>query len=95
MISNDWQHFNTSFLDKYYLNSLHAHKENEFHLFKQGNMSVSEYAEKFEDMDAYSRQVIYASYEMWKIDQFLFGLNVDVSHSVSQRDFLTYPECLR
>ena len=32
---------------------------------------------------------------MWKIDKFLFGLNVVVAHSVSQREFSTYDECLR
>ncbi|XP_058775479.1 uncharacterized protein LOC131649738 [Vicia villosa] len=58
-------------------------------------MSVSEYAEKFEDMAAYSRQAAYAPDELWKIDQFLMGLNVDIVHSVSQREFTTYAECLR
>ncbi|CAI8587162.1 unnamed protein product [Vicia faba] len=58
-------------------------------------MSVSEYAEKFEDMDAYSRKVMYVPDEFWKIDQFMFWLNVDVAHSVSQREFSIYAECLR
>ncbi|XP_058741754.1 uncharacterized protein LOC131614144 [Vicia villosa] len=58
-------------------------------------MSVSEYAEKFEDMAAYSRQAAYAPDELWKIDQFLMGLNADIVHSVSQREFTTYAECLR
>ena len=38
---------------------------------------MAEYADKFEDMVTYSRQVVYAPDEMWKIDKFLFGLNAD------------------
>ncbi|XP_058762994.1 uncharacterized protein LOC131636407 [Vicia villosa] len=94
-IPKDWQHFKTAFLEKYYPNSVRALKEREFQSFKQGNMSVSEYAEKFEDMVAYSRQAAYAPDELWKIDQFLMGLNVDIVRSVSQREFTTYAECLR
>ncbi|XP_058776820.1 uncharacterized protein LOC131651171 [Vicia villosa] len=94
-IPKDWQHFKTALLEKYYPNSVRALKEREFQSFKQGNMSVSEYAEKFEDMAAYSRQAAYAPDELWKIDQFLMGLNADIMHSVSQREFTTYAECLR
>ncbi|XP_058746374.1 uncharacterized protein LOC131619278 [Vicia villosa] len=94
-IPKDWQHFKTAFLEKYYPNSVRALKEREFQSFKQGNMSVSEYAEKFEDMAAYFGQAAYAPDELWKIDQFLMGLNADIVHSVSQREFTTYAECLR
>ncbi|XP_058783906.1 uncharacterized protein LOC131658653 [Vicia villosa] len=94
-IPKDWEHFKTAFLEKYFPNSIRAQKEREFQLFKQGNLTVSEYAEKFEDMAAYSRQAVYAPDELWKIDQFLFGLNADIAHSVSQREFTTYAECLR
>ncbi|XP_058780030.1 uncharacterized protein LOC131653766 [Vicia villosa] len=58
-------------------------------------MSVSEYAEKFEDLADYSRQAVYAPDELWKIDQFMMGLRADIAHSVSQREFTTYAECLR
>lgn len=58
-------------------------------------MSVIVYAKKFEDMDAYSRQVASAPDEKWKIDQFLFGLRGEISHSVPQREFTTYAELLR
>lgn len=51
--------------------------------------------EKFEDMAPYSRQDAYASDEKWKINQFLFGLRGEISHSVSQREFTTYVELLR
>ncbi|XP_050916154.1 uncharacterized protein LOC127131269 [Lathyrus oleraceus] len=58
-------------------------------------MTVVAYAEKFEDMAAYSIQAEYAPDEKWKIDQFLFGLRGEISHSVSQREFTTYAELLR
>ncbi|XP_058758679.1 uncharacterized protein LOC131631936 [Vicia villosa] len=46
-------------------------------------------------MADYSRQAVYAPDELWKIDQFLMGLRADIAHSVSQREFTTYAECLR
>ncbi|XP_058760552.1 uncharacterized protein LOC131633895 [Vicia villosa] len=94
-IPKDWQHFKVAFLEKYFPNSVRTQKEREFHNFKQGNMSVSEYAEKFKDLADYTRQAVYAPYELWKIDQFMMGLRADISHSVSQREFTTYVECLR
>lgn len=39
---------------------------------------------------------MYASDEKWKVDQFLFGLRGgEISHSVSQRELITYVELLR
>src|SRR3954470_16380134 len=94
-IPKDWHHFKAAFLEKYFPNSVRTQREREFQNFKQGNLSVSEYAEKFEDMADYSRQAVYAPDELWKIDQFLMGLRADIAHSVSQREFTTYAECLR
>ncbi|XP_058766744.1 uncharacterized protein LOC131640357 [Vicia villosa] len=67
-IPKDWQHFKVAFLEKYFPNSVRTQKEREFQNFKQGDMSVSEYAEKFEDLADYSRQAVYAPDELWKID---------------------------
>lgn len=58
-------------------------------------MSIVVYAKKFEDMTAYSRQATYALDEKWKINQFLFGFTGETSHSVTQREFITYVELLR
>lgn len=58
-------------------------------------MFVAEYAEKFENIVIYSRQVVYALDEKWRMVQFLFGLRNEVSHSMSQREFTTYAEFLR
>ncbi|XP_050916547.1 uncharacterized protein LOC127131677 [Lathyrus oleraceus] len=44
----------------YFPSSLRTRKEFEFQQLKQGTMSVAAYAEKFEDMAAYSRQAAYA-----------------------------------
>ncbi|XP_058733101.1 uncharacterized protein LOC131604693 [Vicia villosa] len=67
-IPKDWHHFKVAFLEKYFPNSVRTQKEREFQNFKQGNMSVLEYAEKFKDLAYYSRQVVYAPDELWKID---------------------------
>ncbi|XP_050908554.1 uncharacterized protein LOC127122224 [Lathyrus oleraceus] len=94
-IPRDWEHFKSIFLDKYFPSSLRTQKEFEFQQLRKGTMSVAAYAEKFEDMAAYSRQAAYAPDERWKIDQFLFGLRGEISHSVSQREFTAYAELLR
>ncbi|XP_050916725.1 uncharacterized protein LOC127131878 [Lathyrus oleraceus] len=94
-IPRDWEHFKTIFLDKYFPSSLRTQKEFKFQQLRQGTMSVAAYAEKFEDMVAYSRQIAYAPDERWKIDQFVFGLRGEISHSVSQREFTSYAELLR
>lgn len=95
VILKDWQKLKKTFLEKYYPNSLHAHKEHEFQQFKKNNIYVLEYVEKFKDMAVYSRQTAYAPDEIWKIDRFLFGLRANIAHNVSQREFTTYVESLR
>ncbi|XP_050902090.1 uncharacterized protein LOC127110562 [Lathyrus oleraceus] len=94
-VPKDWENFKTTFMGKYFPSSLRTQKEFEFQQLRQGTMTVAAYAEKFEDMTAYSRQATYAPDEKWKIDQFLFGLRGENSHSVSQREFTTYAELLR
>lgn len=94
-IPKDWEHFKTIFLDKYFPSSLRTQKEFKFQQLRKGTMSVAMYAEKFEDMATYSRQVAYAPDERWKIDQFLFGLRGEISHSDSQREFTSYAKLLR
>ncbi|XP_050877271.1 uncharacterized protein LOC127081024 [Lathyrus oleraceus] len=75
--------------------SLRTQKEFEFQQLRQGTMSVAAYGEKFKYMAAYSRQATYTPDERWKIDQFLFCMRGEISHSVSQREFTTYAELLR
>ena len=94
-VPQEWEQFKVIFMEKYFPSSLRTQKEFEFQQLRQGSMTVASYAEKFEDMAAYSRQATYAPDERWKIDQFLFGLRAEISHSVSQREFTTYSELLR
>src|SRR3954468_22904576 len=94
-VPKEWENFKTTFMEKYFPSSLRTKKELEFQQLRQDNMAVATYAEKFEILAAYSRQAAYAPDEGWKVDQFLFGLRADISHSVSQREFTTYTELLR
>lgn len=57
-------------------------------------MSVANYGENFEDMTTYSRQVMHAPDEKWKINQFMFGLRGEIEYNVSQREFTIYIELL-
>lgn len=69
-IVKDWKQF----LDNYFPNNLRSQKELKFQQLRRGDMSMIEYAKKFEDMDAYSRKVSYAADYRWKIYQFMFDL---------------------
>jgi len=53
-ININWEVFKTKFLEKYFPNDVRRTKEIEFMQFKQGNMSVGEYASKFEELGKYS-----------------------------------------
>ena len=44
-----WEGFKTAFLEKYFLADVRCKKEMEFLELKQGNMSVAEYASKFDN----------------------------------------------
>lgn len=46
-VLKDWEHFKTTFLDKYFPSSLGNQKEFKFHQLTQGNMLVIVYAKKF------------------------------------------------
>ncbi|XP_050890772.1 uncharacterized protein LOC127096215 [Lathyrus oleraceus] len=94
-VPKDWKHFKTTILDKYFPSTLRIHKEFQLQQLRQGVMAVVEYAEKFEGMVSYSRKSVYAPDGKWKIDQFIFGLRGEISHSVSQREFNTYAELFR
>ena len=94
-VPKEWIQFKSTFMEKYFPSSLRTQKEFEFQQLRQGGMSVAAYAEKFEIMAAYARQAMYDPDEQWKVDQFLFGLRAEISHSVSQREFTTYTELLQ
>lgn len=89
------EHFKTTFLDKYFPNSLRTQKEFEFQQLRQGIMSVTKFVEKFENMVVYFRKIVYALNEKWNVNQFMFGLRVEITHNVYQREFITYAELLR
>lgn len=46
-------------------------------------------------MVIYFGKAFYALDENWKVNQFMFGLRGDISHTASQREFTTYVELLR
>ena len=94
-VPKEWIQFKDLFMEKYFPSSMRTQMEYDFQQLRQGNMSVANYAEKFENMAAYSRQAMYAPDEKWKVNQFIFGLRAEISHSVSQREFETYSELLR
>ncbi|XP_050889269.1 uncharacterized protein LOC127094484 [Lathyrus oleraceus] len=83
-VPRDWEHLKTIFMETYFPSSLRTQQYFEFQQLRQDTMTVVAYAEKFEEMAAYSRWATYAPDERWKIDQFIFRLRGEISHSVSQ-----------
>lgn len=67
-IPKDWKYFKTTFLDKYFSSSMRTKKEFILQQLRQDNIYVADYTIKFKNMTAYSRQVMYALDEKWKMD---------------------------
>ncbi|XP_058766954.1 uncharacterized protein LOC131640584 [Vicia villosa] len=93
-IDKTWGHFKVVVLEKYFPDSMRAQEELEFQMLRQGSMTVAEFAAKFEDMEAYSNQALYAPDERWKINQFKIGLRGDIDYCVGQQRYNTYSEIL-
>jgi hypothetical protein len=91
----DWEHFETEFLKNYFPYSFRVQKEQEFFQFKQGNMSVSEFVAKFEEMARFSHHAEYGPDERWIINQFKFSLRAGIGHIVAQQRYTSYAELVQ
>jgi len=72
MVANDmemnWENFKKVMLEKYLSLSYKVRKEQEFLQLKQGNMSVTEFTKKFEELSYYSTHNEYGGNETWKVN---------------------------
>src|ERR1044072_5280156 len=73
-----WIAFREAFLNKYFPVSARAEKEAEFLRFRQGTLSVAEYAAKLESLAKYFRFFRNQIDEGYLCERFLEGLNYDI-----------------
>ena len=79
-----WENFKQVMLEKYLSLSYKVRKEQEFLHLKQGNMSVTEFTKKFEELSYYSSHNEYGGNETWKINQYKHALKGEIYAVVSQ-----------
>jgi hypothetical protein len=79
-------------LEKYLSVSYKVKKEQEFLQLKQGNMSVTEFTRKFEELSHYSTHNEYACNETWKVNQYRHALRGEIYAVVSQQRLTNFDE---
>ncbi|XP_004491307.1 uncharacterized protein [Cicer arietinum] len=87
-----WAIFKNMFLIKYFPEDIRNRKEMEFVKLEQGNMSVAEYAAKFEELSRYYPLYVGEAGEKSKCIKFEMGLRPEIKKQVGMqeiRDFST------
>ncbi|XP_027337158.1 uncharacterized protein LOC113850827 [Abrus precatorius] len=77
----DWPTFRRRFLEKYFPEDLRRRKELEFFNLKQGNMSVGEYAAKFDELSRYCSYFSHAD-DRARCSKFESGLQPDIKQAI-------------
>lgn len=85
-----WEVFRQKFLDKYFPKSARAQKEAQFLSLYQGNMTVAEYAKKFESLARYFRFFNNQVDEDYKCERFESGLRYDIKEVVAPHEIRQY-----
>jgi len=88
----NWENFKKVMLEKYLSLSYKVRKEQEFLQLKQGNMSVTEFTKKFEELSHYSTHNEYAGNEMWKVNQYKHALRGEIYAVVSQQRLANFDD---
>ncbi|MCI11756.1 GRAS family transcription factor [Trifolium medium] len=86
-----WEMFKREFLMKYFPADVKNKKVVEFMELKQGNMSVTEYAAKFESLCAFSPHYNTAEAEYDKCVKFESGLRPDIKHLIGFSEIRDFP----
>ncbi|CAJ2661835.1 unnamed protein product [Trifolium pratense] len=78
----NWESFKEKFLGKYFPSSARSEKEKQFLKLFQGNMTISEYADKFESLAKHFRYFRDHVDEDYKCERFEIGLRYEIRESV-------------
>ena len=86
-----WVRFKTAFLEKYFPADVRCKKEMEFLELKQGNMSVADYASKFEELVQYCPHYNNADAEESKCVKFENGLRPEIKQGIGYQEIRRFP----
>ncbi|XP_050900543.1 uncharacterized protein LOC127107288 [Lathyrus oleraceus] len=78
----NWVTFKQKFMDKYFPSSARSEKEAQFLRLYQGNMTIFEYADKFDSLAKYFRYFRDHVDENYKCERFEQGLRYEIKESV-------------
>ena len=89
-----WAQFKTLFLDKYFYSTLRDQKEVEFLSLQQGNMTISEYVAKFENLARFSNNLLNQTDDIWKCKRFEQGLRPELRNIVTAHRIRDYQQLI-
>lgn len=87
-----WAVFNREFLRKYFPEDVHAKKEIEFLELKLGNMTMIEYATKFEELAKFYPHYAEETAEFSKCVKFDNGLRTEIKRAIEYQQIRKFPE---
>lgn len=88
-----WNEFRAKIEDKFFLGALRDHKESEFLYLVQGEMNITEYERRFEELSSYAPHLVETEFQMAR--RFERGLHFDVRQIVSSHELPTYREVVK
>ncbi|XP_073222428.1 uncharacterized protein [Cicer arietinum] len=86
-----WAIFKNMFLIKYFPEDIRNRKEMEFVKLEQGNMTVAEYAAKFEELSRYYPLYVGEAGEKSKCIKFEMGLRPEIKKQVGMQEIRDFP----
>ncbi|XP_028091633.1 uncharacterized protein LOC114291951 [Camellia sinensis] len=92
MVSLSWNQFRKLFLNKYFPSTVRREQVKEFQNLEQGNMTVTQYAAKFEELARYATR--YVANDEEKARMFEWGLDLTIRERVLPQRLLSYAEVL-
>ncbi|XP_073227155.1 uncharacterized protein [Cicer arietinum] len=86
-----WAIFKNMFQITYFPEDIYNRKEMEFFKLEQGNMSVAEYATKFEELSRYYPLYVGEAGEKSKCIKFEMGLRPEIKNQVGMQEIRDFP----
>lgn len=81
-----WAVYKAAFLEKYFSANVRGRKEVEFLELKQGNMTVADYAAKFEELSRFYNHYNGVEAEMSKCIKFENGLHPEIKQFIGYQE---------
>jgi hypothetical protein len=88
----NWANFKEVMLEKYLSKSFKGRKVQEFLELRQGNMSVTEFTKKFEELSHYSSHNECWGNKTWKINQYRHALRGEIDTVVGQQRLTNFDD---